>query len=227
MNKSDLDFNEDDFEEGSFLKRNWLALTVGAIVLAGGTSAAIALSSKGSTGPRRADNMIMIAPPPPPPVMLPPPPPPPPPQEDEMIEHEDEMKEEAPAEDNTPSTGNVGNGPADNFGLKAKGGGARRMLLGPRSNVSTWAPYAGSAASRIADAMRRHSKLKNSTLSITAKVWIDSTGRITRATTQSTGDPALDAALRDEILAGMQLSGPPPQGMKMPLNLKLNARRPG
>ena len=144
-----------------------------------------------------------------------------------MVEHEDEVKEEAPAEDNTPSTCVVTNGPADGFGLKAKGGCARRMLLGPRSTVSTWAPYAGTAATRIADAMRRHSKLKHSNLSIKAKVWIDSTGRITRATTESTGDGALDAALRDEVLAGMQLSGPPPQGMKMPLNLKLNARRPG
>ena len=75
--------------------------------------------------------------------------------------------------------------------------------------------------------MRRHGRLKHSTLSITARVWIDSTGRITRAETQSSGDAALDAALRNEVLSGMQLSGPPPEGMKMPVNLKLNARRPG
>src|SRR5688572_18948288 len=160
MKTTDLDYNEDDLQEGNFLKRNWLALTVGVLVLAGGTSAAIALSSKGGAGTRKADTMIMITPPAPPIVL--PPPPPPPPQEDEMLEHEDEVKEEAPAEDNTPSTGIVSNGPADNFGLRAKGGGARRMLLGPRSTVSTWAPYAGSAASRIADAMRRHGKLKHS-----------------------------------------------------------------
>ncbi len=225
MKTTDLDYNEDDLAEGSFLKRNWLALTVGAIVLAGGTSAAIALSSKSGGGPRRADTMIMIAPPLPPPIVLPPPPPPPP--QDDMLEVEDEVKEEAPAEDNAPSTGIVGNGPADGFGLKAKGGGARRLLLGPRSTVSTWAPYARSAASRIADAMRRHGKLKHSNMSVTAKVWIDSTGRVERATIQSSGDGALDATLRDEVLTGMQLGGPPPPGMKMPLNLKLNASRPG
>jgi protein TonB len=225
MNKNDLDYNDDDFEDGNFLKRNWLALTVGALVLAGGTSAAIALSSKGGAGTRKAADTMMVQIQLPPPVVLPPPPPPPP-MEEEMIEHEDEVKEEAPADD-APSTGIVSNAPNDGFGLKAKGGAGKRTMIGNRSTVSTWAPYAGQAASRIADAMRRHSKLKHSSMSITAKVWIDSTGRITRTTIQSTGDAGLDAALRDEVINGMQLSGPPPEGMKMPVNLKLSARRPG
>jgi periplasmic protein TonB len=226
MNKNDLDYNEDELEEGSFLKRNWLALTVGVLVLAGGTSAAIALSSKGGAGSRKAQDSSIVQIQLPPPVVLPPPPPPPP-MEEEMIQHEDEVKEEAPAEDTAPSTGIVSNGPPDGYGMRSKGGAGKRNMIGRRSTVSTWAPYAGQAASRIADAMRRHNKLKHSTMSITAKVWIDGTGRITRATTQSTGDAALDAALRDDVLNGMQLSGPPPEGMKMPVNLKLSARRPG
>lgn len=226
MNSNDLDFSDDDMQEGSFLKRNWLALLVGVAVLGGGTSAAIALSSKGPATSKKSDSVAMVMLPPPPPVVLPPPPPPPP-MEEEMTEVEEEKEEEAPAEDTGPSTGVVSNGPADAFGMKAKGGQQRRIALGPKSAVATWTPYARSAASRIADAMRRHQRLKNSTMSIVAKVWIDSTGRITRATTQSTGDAALDAALRDEILNGMQLSGPPPEGMKMPVNLKLSARRPG
>ncbi len=226
MNKNDLDYDEDDIKEGSFLKRNWLALTVGVLVLGGGTTAAIALSSKGGAGSRKGQDMVMVnIPLPPPPVVLPPPPPPPP-MDDPMLEHEDEVKEEAPADD-APSTGVVTNGPADGFGLKAKGGNGKRNLIGSRSTVSTWAPYAGQAATRIADAMRRHGKLKHSSMAITAKVWIDATGRITRAVTTSTGDAAMDAALRDEVLSGMQLSGPPPEGMKMPVNLKLSARRPG
>ena len=225
MNTNDLDYNEEDREEGSFLKRNWLALIVGALVLAGGTTAAIALSSKGGAGSRKGqDNMVMIQLPPPP-VALPPPPPPPP-QEEEMIEHEDEVKEEAPTTDDTPSTSVVTGGPSDGFGLKAKGGSGGPRMLTRRSSVSTWAPYAGQAASRIADAMRRNSKLENATMTIKVMVWIDSTGRITRATTQSTGDAAVDGALRDDVLTGMQLSGPPPEGMKMPVNLRVTARRP-
>jgi hypothetical protein len=223
MNSNDLDFDADDVQEGGFLKRNWLALTVGTLVLAGGTSAAIALSNKGP-GTRKAQDISYVQILPPPPVVLPPPPPPP--QEDEMIEHEDEVPEEAPAEDTGPSTNVTSSGPPDNFGLRKKGSMPKRMLGGRRSTVSTWAPYAGQAASRIAEAMRRHPKLKHSSMSITARVWIDSTGRITRATTQSSGDAAIDSALRDEVLSGMQLSGPPPEGMKMPVNLRLTARRP-
>ena len=225
MNNTDLDYNEDDAPEGSFFKRNWLALTVGVIVLAGGTSAAIALSSKGGGGKRPTDNFTMVSITPPPPVMLPPPPPPP--QVEEMMKAEDE-KEEAPVEDNAPSTGIVSDKPADAYGLKAgKGGKGPGIFLTPKSPVVVWTKYANQAASRIADSMRRHGKLKQSNLSIEAKVWIDSTGRITRAETQSTGDALLDGALRNDVLSGMQLSGPPPEGMKMPVNLKLSARRPG
>ncbi len=225
MNNTDLDYNEEDAPEGSFFKRNWLALTVGVIVLAGGTSAAIALSSKGGGGKRPTDNFTMVSITPPPPVMLPPPPPPPP-QEEEMMKAEDE-KEEAPVEDNAPSTGIVSDKPADGFGMKAGKGKGQGPILRPKSPVVVWTKYANQAASRIADSMRRHGKLKQSNLSIEAKVWIDSTGRITRAETQSTGDALLDGALRNDVLSGMQLSGPPPEGMKMPVNLKLSARRPG
>ncbi len=226
MNTTDLDFSEDEAPEGSFFKRNWLALTVGVAVLAGGTSAAIALSSKGGSGARKADNVMMVTITPPPPVVLPPPPPPPP-QEEEMIKAEEEQEEETPAEDNSPSTGIVGNGPADGFGMKAKTGRGQRTLLRPVSPVVVWTKYANGAASRIADAMRRHHRLKHANLNVRASVWIDSTGRIIRAETQPTGDSALDAALRREVLSGMQLASPPPEGMKMPVNLQLNARRPG
>lgn len=223
MNTNDLDFDE-DVEEGSFLKRNWLALTVGVLVLAGGTSAAIALSNKGGMGTRKAQDVMMVQLPPPPPVVLPPPPPPPP-VEEEMIEHEDETPKDDTPVDTAPSTGVVSNGPADNFGLRAKGGNGRRNISAA-STVSTWAPYASQAASRIADSMRRHSKLRSSTMAIKVRVWIDATGRITRASAQSTGDAALDAALQGEVLTGIQLSGPPPEGMKMPVNLRVTARRP-
>ena len=167
--------------------------------------------------------MVTITPPPP--VLLPPPPPPPQ-QEIDEIKPEEEQ-EEAPPEDSGPSTNNVSNGPADAFKLNAGKGKRGPVVLRAESPRSMWTKYANGAATRIADAMRRHNRLKHSSLNVIARVWIDSTGRITRADTESTGDGALDAALRNEILNGMQLSGPPPEGMVMPVKLKLNARRPG
>jgi TonB family protein len=143
-----------------------------------------------------------------------------------MIKNEEETPKEAEPADTAPSTGVVSSGPADNFGLRAKGGNGRRNVTAA-SPMSLWAPYASQAATRIAEAMRHHSRLKSASMQgIRVRVWIDAAGRITRATTQSTGDAALDSALQNEVLTGMQLSGPPPEGMKMPVNLKVTARRP-
>jgi periplasmic protein TonB len=81
--------------------------------------------------------------------------------------------------------------------------------------------------SAIADAMRRNTATKKATMSVQARVWADSTGRITRAQlVNSTGDAALDAALKNDILTGLQLSEAPPSDMPMPINLRLNARKP-
>jgi hypothetical protein len=74
--------------------------------------------------------------------------------------------------------------------------------------------------------MRQHRKLKTARMSIEAKVWVDGTGRVYRAAIQPTGDSAIDTALKDDVLSGMQLSGPPPTGMVMPVCMKLTARRP-
>jgi TonB family protein len=62
---------------------------------------------------------------------------------------------------------------------------------------------------------------------IEVRVWPDATGRITRAKLdRSTGDAALDAAIRDEALSGLQLQQPPPEGMPTPIVLRVSARRP-
>jgi len=59
------------------------------------------------------------------------------------------------------------------------------------------------------------------------RIWPDNTGRITRATlASSTGDAALDAALRDDVLSGLQLSEPPPADMPLPIVMQLTAKKP-
>ena len=64
-------------------------------------------------------------------------------------------------------------------------------------------------------------------LNLTARIWLDASGRITRATlTGSSGNPDIDAAIRTEILTGLQLQAPPPDGMPMPIVMRLKATRP-
>ena len=56
---------------------------------------------------------------------------------------------------------------------------------------------------------------------------LDASGRVTRATLSgSSGDPGIDAAIREEILTGLKFQAPPPDGMPMPIVMRLKATRP-
>jgi TonB family protein len=90
-----------------------------------------------------------------------------------------------------------------------------------------WSAYAGQVKSRIGQVLESNPKTRKARMTIVVHVWLDDTGRITRAKLDgSTGDSAVDAAIRDEILPGLQISGAPPQGMPMPINMRITARRP-
>jgi TonB family protein len=121
-----------------------------------------------------------------------------------------------------------GNGP-DAFGL-AKGGGSGMIGgtgTGKGGKGSKFGGYASQVQGSIVQALRNHKKTKSAALNVTARIWLDATGRVTRATISgSSGDPATDAALRNEILTGLQMQAPPPEGMPMPIVMRLKATRP-
>ncbi len=142
-----------------------------------------------------------------------------------MIENEKE--EEAPP-DPTPvvDTAIKGPGPAP-IPIAA---GNRGFFGNRNSGLSTkarWYAYAGQVQMRIADALRKNRRTRNANAHIDVRIWPDSLGRITRAQlASSTGDAAVDAAIKDEVLTGLQLQEPPPAGMPMPIVLRVTARRP-
>lgn len=142
----------------------------------------------------------------------------------------EEPPEEAPSTDPVPDVGTdlTGPGGPDGFNIGRSKGGAGRGGLGIGGAArSRWGYYAGQVQKTIAEALRQNPKLRKAALSAQVKIWADSNGRITRATlAKSTGDAALDQAITGDALRGLQLSEPPPQGMPMPINLKLTARRP-
>ena len=174
---------------------------------------------------------VVLPPPPPPP---PPPPAEPPPQEvkQEMVEEtapvEEEKQEDASTQADDPGPiglpegdGPGGYGPGKGNGGKGTGNAAGHA---PRSR---WGWYAGQVQTTIADAMRRNPKLHNATLTIRAAIWADATGRVTRAKLiGSSGDAGLDQTLQSSVLNGLQLREPPPEGMPMPIQLRLTARKP-
>jgi len=224
---------EDDEDEPGFLKRHAVKLGIATVIIAGAVYAFSGPSKPHTaTAPRKVAVPVNVE------VAPPPPPPPPPPKVEPPKEQpkEEMEKETAPVEeppeaptpsDDTPPV--TSNGPAgnDSFGLskgKPGGGNGSGRKVG---SFSKYGYYAGQVQSTISSAIKRNSKTKSSTMTITARIWADETGRVTRATLSGTsGDPAVDAALRDEVLTGLQLQSPPPEGMKMPINLKLTARAP-
>jgi protein TonB len=208
----------------SFLKRYRLAIIVTGVVLAG-IIAVAKLASSGGGSSRRDSITIVSLPPPPPPMMTPPPPPP---QEEQRMEQpmiKEEQPKEAPPKDEPPlGTGIKGDGP-DSFGLSDKPGNGR--IGGNNGNGSKWGWYASQVQLRIEQALRQNRKTRTASLSVNVRVWPDATGRINRAQLAgSTGDPTVDSALRDEVLTGLQLQEPPPEGMPAPITLHLTARRP-
>ncbi len=225
---------EVDDDEPGFFKRNAVLLGIATIVIAG-----VVYAFSGPSKPHTASAPRKVAVPinveiAPPPALPPPPPKVEPPKEEPKEEMEEETApveeappKEAPADDAPAVTFN---GPAgnDSFGLsKGKPGGGNGSGRKLGGGGSKYGYYAGQVQSTISAAIRRHSKTKSSTMTITARIWADETGRVTRATLSGTsGDPAVDSALRDEVLTGLQLQSPPPEGMKMPINLRLTARAP-
>ena len=187
-----------------------------------------------------ADEVVSIVLPPPP-TPTPPPkeePPPPeeeaPPEEEEMLVQEEVMEDEQPPDEAPPelpsedlSTGITGgNGP--DLGLSSGNRNGRIGNNGPRRNASKYGWYAAKVQSTIADALRGNPKTRNARFSsLTVRIWADSSGRITRVQLVGTsGDPSIDQAIRSNALAGLQLTQGPPEGMPMPINLRIQARRP-
>ena len=121
----------------------------------------------------------------------------------------------------------TGNGPADGFGLGSNKGGFMGGSNSGRVNRSQFGWYANQVIKSFSDALSRNPRTQNATFNIKAKIWSDAGGRVTRAKlVESTGDTTLDAALKNEILTGFQLKEPPPDGMPMPIVMRLTARRP-
>jgi outer membrane biosynthesis protein TonB len=229
--------NGDDDE--NFLQRNKAVLIFLAIVL-GVVGWVVFGKPLGSSGPvRKAQEqqvVKIVLPPPPPP---PPPkatPPPPPPKEDKRPEQAPLAAPDKPVAQPKPAAK-----PPEGLGTNIKGagpglaglsgGGGNGMIggtgSGPGGGGSPWSGYAGKVQARIAEALRANARTRSASLNIQVRVWPDSSGKIARVqVTGTTGDSALDNAIRNEVLSGLNLNEAPPEGMPVPIVLRLVARRP-
>jgi periplasmic protein TonB len=182
-------------------------------------------------------------------TITPPPPPPPPkvapPVEQKMIEQpkmaEPEFKEDKPVDkpqdkpikdakaDQPPgplSLDAKATGPGDLFGLGGKPGGSP-YGSGGGGGGSRWGWYASMIQQQIESALRANDKTKKAVIRVQISLWADSSGRVSRVQLlSSTGDAALDQALRDDVLGSLTLRQPPPKDMPMPIVTRVTASRP-
>ena len=221
----DTDFDDEPEQPQPFFRRYRIAIIVtGAVLAAIVLVAKVALNS-GRQSKRDSITLVSLAPPPPPPPMLRLPPPPQ--QEEQKMEQpmiKEEQPKEAPPRNESLGTGIKGDGP-DSFGLSDKPGNG--SIGGDRGKGTKWSWYASHVQSRVQQALQRNRKTRSANMSVSVRVWPDANGRINRAQlANSTGDLGLDAAIRDEVLTGLQLNQPPPADMPAPITLRLAARRP-
>ena len=118
-----------------------------------------------------------------------------------------------------------GTGPA--IGPGGRGGSGRIGGVGRRGSASRYGWYAAKVQTSIATALRSHASIRNATFSVQVRIWPDRNGRITRSQlVGGSGVPAVDEAIRNQVLLGLQLPDPPPADMPTPIVLRVTARKP-
>lgn len=228
----------DEDDEPTFFQRHRVAVIAGIVVL-GGIAAYFVFTQKPAPKKKASTSIVAIMPPlPPPPPPPTPPPTPPPPQEKppENIKQPEFQPEEKPvdeppkpkeAEEPPPLGTNIKGDGANSFGLAA--GGGNGMIGGTGKGGgggSKWGSYAAGVQSRVVDALRTHRRTRSASLNLKVRIWVDPGGRVTRAVLGGTsGDAATDKAITEEILNGLQLNAPP-DGMPMPIVMRISAKRP-
>jgi outer membrane biosynthesis protein TonB len=143
------------------------------------------------------------------------------------VDKEEEKPQEKPDPAPAISTSLKGNGP-DTFGLAHSGGGTTIGGSGSARSGSRWGWYAGGVQAKIKDALQGNRRTRAAKFTgLQVRIWSDANGRINRAELKgSTGDPAVDNAIRNDVLTGLQLQEPPPADMPMPITLRISAQRP-
>jgi protein TonB len=169
-------------------------------------------------------------------------PPPPPPKPPEEKPPEPEVKEEVKLEQPAPETPQPadapppgadlgvdadGTGDGDGFGLVGKKGAGD--LIGGGGGGSPWGRYDAllneALSAAFQQALARDKALKGKNYKVIVKVWIDSSGKVTRAAlVDSTGDERADEVLRDALSSMRALRDAPPTDMPQPVKVRVTSR---
>jgi periplasmic protein TonB len=82
--------------------------------------------------------------------------------------------------------------------------------------------------SQIDAGLQANEKSRDAAFRTVARVWLDNSGRVSRVQlSPSTGDNALDVAIRDQVVGGLRAREPPPKDMPMPMIIRLTGQNRG
>ncbi|NIK88958.1 TonB family protein [Rhizomicrobium palustre] len=188
------------------------------------------LATTDKNAPRQIHEFTMVR-------LVPPPPPPPPPPEQvqpkmieqpKMVTPEEkslaEQVQKNPAAKGPLGLDAKGDGAGDAFNLAGNQGG-NGLLSG---GGSRWGWYAGIVQQQVENALRANRKTRRAVFDVEVAVWIDTSGRVTRVKVRrSTGSRELDAAIENEVFAGMVVREAPPPDMPMPMVMRNSAHQSG
>jgi periplasmic protein TonB len=208
-----------------------LVLVVVAIVLV--VQAAKSGGSSALDRPRDIVSVRSLPPPTPPPVTPPPTPPPQTEVKQQMLDQSPVSEPESkPLDHPQPASASLGtniqgNGGSDAFGLGKSGNGFVGGGAGGSGGGSRFGWYATLVSRAVNDALGKNPITRTASYSVKVRIWSDANGRVTRAKLSGTsGDALVDDAIRKHVLANLQLPEPPPDGMPMPIVMRISERRP-
>ena len=184
------------------------------------------LTPKGPVQKMKVQQITLVRPPPPPP---PPPeqkPPEPEIKEEVKVDQPEPTPEPQPAEA-APAPLNVGDGAEG--GLDVGGTRGAPTLPGSGGRGNPWAWYDAilndAVNSAFQNALSREKALKDKNYRVIVKVWLDSTGRVTRAAlVDSTGDIRADEVLKNALRDMRALREGPPSDMPQPVKIRVISR---
>ena len=168
-----------------------------------------------------------------------PPPPPPKPPEEKPPEVKEEVKLDEPQPTPDPEQPDApppgpdlaidaeGSGSGDDFGLVGKKGGAELIGGGPKGNPWAWydALVNDAVNSAVQAALGREKALKNKNYKVIVKVWVNSSGQVTRTDlVDSTGDAKVDGILKDALKDMRAFRDSPPADMPQPMKIRVTSR---
>jgi protein TonB len=228
---------DDEDEDLNFVQRHPALILLAIVLVVGPAIYFVSKKLSNHEGGSSREDIMSVEPLPPPP---PPPKPKPTPTPDETPppdQPQPKMIDQQPVQNETKPAPKIA-APAP-LGTSITGPGGSDMGLGSGNGLgggygegggggSKYGWFASEVQTRVAQALRSNPRTRSASIShLIVRIWPDANGQITKVRIGgSTGDPALDSAIENDVLTGLQLPDAPPADMPLPIVMRISAQRP-